>query len=821
LVNTTQPQAARRAWGLTTLLAAAALAMSWPVLDMSSSAPVSALAPTLGLIVGFLVAESCVAHLTVGRQAHSFAFSEIPFVVGLFYFSPTHVVAARLLGTALALGFVRRQPPVKLAFNLAQYAVGSLAAAATWQTVAGTAPGPDRAALAALVATLAMSLISSVALHAVLTLVGAALRPGASVRAAVTGLTTSSANTALALVAINVAHVSWLLLWAVAVIAGFLALAQRSHVMLQKRHDSLQRLNRVSRDLASDLHVDSIVSEMLGGAVNVLDGVSAELELTGDGETADTVLRFDGRTTEVAMDPGSSRAPRQGRLLRRDKTATRLSMPLTAHGRVLGRLSVDSNPALHGFGADEEHLLDALAQQAGVALANGQLADRLREQVAENHYQATHDSLTGLANRLMFERETTSLVRSGRPAAILLFDLDRFKDVNDTLGHAAGDALLQDAGARLTAAIPNAVCVARLGGDEFSVLLATGDADVAAAAANTARLALLEPLDVCSVPVSVDASVGIAMAPDHGDVCDDLLRHADVAMYAAKEGRGAVEVYNASFDHNDATRLSLVADLREAIETGQLSLCYQPKVQLSGSGTSLSVEALVRWTHPTRSVVPPDVFIPVAEQTGVIIALTDYVLDAALRQCRAWLDEGVDASVAVNLSPRVLKDATFVDRLTATLAEHRIPAQRLTLEITENAVMADVDHSIEVLWALRRAGVRLAVDDLGVGQSSLAYLKRLPVHEVKIDKSFVMTMADDVADDAIVCAIIGLAHRLGLSVVAEGVETKLAGDRLVDIGCDVAQGFWYSKPVAAPEARSFFEDAWAAQEPVLALRVAN
>jgi diguanylate cyclase (GGDEF)-like protein len=805
-VSTARFTVSQRAWSVTTLLGATALAVGWPVLSGTSAARFPGMLALLGLVAAFIAAEGCVTHLTVGRQAHSFAFSEIPFVVGLFYFSPLHLVTARLIGTAIALTVVRRQAPMKVGFNLAQYALGSVVAVGVWHVIGGYSAGASRAGAAALGATLAMSALSGLALAIVLSAVGTPRRPGATVRAIVTGLVTASANTALALIAVDVARVSWSLLWAVGVVAGFLALAQRSHVHLQKRHDSLQRLNQVSRGLGHDLRADSIVDELLSGTVNVLDGVAAQVTLAGDDTTPETVWRFDGKSRWEVSAAGTDDAEQ---LTRRRwhhgrRTQARLSVPLSAQGRVLGELTVESNPALRGFGADEEELLDALAQQASGVLANGQLADQLRHQLAENRHLATHDSLTGLANRNQFESQTSALLQAGRPAAVLLFDLDRFKEVNDTLGHAAGDALLQDAGTRLSAAIPAAVCIARLGGDEFTVLLATDDAGVAVAAAQAARRALLQPLDVLSVPVSVDASVGIAIAPEHGAGCDDLLRHADVAMYVAKEGHGSVEVYHADIDHNDAVRLSLVSDLREAIELRHLSVAYQPKVTLDAASESCSVEALVRWNHPTRGMVPPDVFIPVAEQTAVILDLTDYVLQVALQQCRIWLDDGLDISVAVNISPRVLRDPSFSERLVGMLAEHRIPAPRLILEITESAVMADVEHTVVVLWALRQAGVRLAIDDLGVGHSSLAYLKRLPVHEVKIDKSFVMTMTDDPADDAIVCAVIGLAHRLGLSVVAEGVETKLARDRLAEIGCDVAQGYWYSRPVAAAEIRPFF-----------------
>jgi EAL domain-containing protein (putative c-di-GMP-specific phosphodiesterase class I) len=265
-----------------------------------------------------------------------------------------------------------------------------------------------------------------------------------------------------------------------------------------------------------------------------------------------------------------------------------------------------------------------------------------------------------------------------------------------------------------------------------------------------------------------------------------------------------VTVYDDSIDHNDPSRLGLVSELREAISAGGLQLFYQPKIGLGDPAGSVSVEALSRWIHPSRGFIAPDEFIAIAEQTGLIMPLTDWVVTTALTQCRTWLDDGVDVSISVNVSARVLRDPAFPSRLAEALEATRVPASRLTLEITETAIMDDVEHTVDVLWELRRAGVKLSIDDLGVGQSSLAYLKRLPVHEVKIDKSFVMSMVDDPDDDAIVCAVVGLAHRLGMTIVAEGVETERIRDRLVEIECDVAQGFWYSRPMPATDVVSWF-----------------
>jgi EAL domain-containing protein (putative c-di-GMP-specific phosphodiesterase class I) len=326
--------------------------------------------------------------------------------------------------------------------------------------------------------------------------------------------------------------------------------------------------------------------------------------------------------------------------------------------------------------------------------------------------------------------------------------------------------------------------------------------------AEAIRVALIAPLDVIGVTLTADASIGIALAPEHGDDIATLLRRADVAMYEAKDGHAGVAVYSPDRDHHSAARLTLVADLRAAIAEGDLVLAYQPKTS-PGTKEVHGVEALVRWQHPVRGMIPPDDFIGIAEQTGLIAPLTEWVLRTALAQCRRWLEDGLDLGVAVNISPRTLRDPAFTDQLTALLAESKVPAARLTLEITEGALMDDPERAIDVLWELRRAGVRLSVDDLGVGHSSLSYLKRLPVHEIKIDKSFVTRMVDDADDEAIVTAVIAMVHKLGMTVVAEGVEDERTLVRLAELGADIAQGYWMSRPVPAAEIAPWI-DRWTA-----------
>jgi len=780
---------ALRIWSLVVFLAGSAAALwflgpsvPWP------SHPRGGLGVWAAITFAFVVTESYVVHINVGRHAHSFSFTEVATVVGLLLLSPAPLLAARLGGGALALIVVRRQPPQKLALNLAQLAFGMTLGMTVWALVADGNPASQLTWAATLIAVLIVASVSTAAVTAAIWLSGASDALREFGQTLLVDVLTAVTQTAFALVGYNIIRRNWGAVWAVAVVAGYLVLAQRSHVLLEKRHGNLQRLNDVAGRLSRDLHPDTIVNEIVVGAVHTLRGAAAELELVSDDDNP-RHIRYDG-TDADGTDADGAGDPRAG---------SDITAELSAHGRVLGHLRVTGSSFVPTFGDDEKQLLNALAQHASTALTNGRLADELRRQVAENEHQATHDSLTQLPNRLMFERITGAMLRNGRSLAVLLLDLDRFKDVNDTLGHAAGDQLLTDVGTRLRAAIPQALCIARLGGDEFVVVLTDADDVSAVRAAEAAREALLHPLQLNSVDVSVDASIGIAFAPRHGTTCDDLVRHADVAMYASKSSRGMVTVYDDSIDHNDPSRLGLVAELRDAISAGDLQVYYQPKVSLADPSPRLSVEALARWPHPTRGFVPPDEFIAIAEQTGLIAPLTEFVIATALRQCRGWLDDGLDVNVSVNISARMLRDAAFPQHLAAALDVARVPASRVTLEITETAIMEDVEHTVDILWQLRRAGVRLSIDDLGVGQSSLAYLKRLPVHEVKIDKSFVLNMIDDPADDAIVCAVVGLAHRLGMTIVAEGVETELIRDRLREIRCDIAQGYWYSRPIPAAE----------------------
>ena len=417
-------------------------------------------------------------------------------------------------------------------------------------------------------------------------------------------------------------------------------------------------------------------------------------------------------------------------------------------------------------------------------------------------HQATHDTLTGLSNRAeLHEHGARALANAGRDgslAALMLIDLDRFKEVNDTMGHEQGDRLLVDVAARLRQLLRGDDILARLGGDEFAVLAVVPHRGAVGEVATRLHRALALPFDVGGVAIELGASIGIALQPDHGEDVSTLLRHADVAMYEAKRAGSHIETYSTARDPYSAERLKLLGELRHALDHDELVLHFQPKVALS-SGSVIGVEALVRWEHPERGLLGPHEFLGLAERTGLIGDITRWVLDAAVRQCAAWRRAGIELPVAVNLAAANIVDTTLPESVAHILQRWEVPGRLLECEISEDTVMGDPRRAGDVLERLRELGVRLSLDDFGTGHSSLSYLKRLPLDEVKIDRSFVIGMADDPSDAAIVRSTIDLARHLGLEVVAEGVETSEVLDVLAALECDVAQGFLLSRPLPAAE----------------------
>jgi diguanylate cyclase (GGDEF)-like protein len=441
--------------------------------------------------------------------------------------------------------------------------------------------------------------------------------------------------------------------------------------------------------------------------------------------------------------------------------------------------------------------------------------------------QALHDALTGLPNRTLFADRAAQAVRSasraGAQPAVIMLDLDRFKEVNDTLGHHQGDQLLIEVAARIAAVLRPTDTVARLGGDEFAVLLVDGGVQGAHRAAARIAEALEPSFTLDGVAVSVEASLGVSVhdattadsGMDAATRAAELLRHADMAMYDAKLSHTGVSHFRGESEGARPARLALLGELREALNRDELVLHYQPKVA-AGSGQLLGVEALVRWQHPTQGLLPPSEFIPVAEATTLIQRLTMVVVDKALAMSREWLDRGVRMPVAVNVSARSLLDLSFPDAIAAALARAEVPAGLLCLELTESTIMHDPDRALLIMQDLRKIGVRLSVDDFGTGYSSMAYLKILPVDELKVDRSFVSQMNTSIDDTMLVQSAIDLGHNLGMSVVAEGVEDKQTLLALKDLGADVIQGYYLGRPMDEALLQQWVADRTAAEaRPVL------
>lgn len=442
--------------------------------------------------------------------------------------------------------------------------------------------------------------------------------------------------------------------------------------------------------------------------------------------------------------------------------------------------------------------------------AFSEMRNQVRQRQVELEHQATHDALTTLPNRVLLRDRIEHSIKLSRRTqqmfALMVIDLDRFKEVNDTLGHQVGDELLIEVGRRFQSILREIDTVARLGGDEFAVLLPECT-EVDAVQLVNKLLAALEPvIQIGEMQLFINASIGIAFYPEHGMDTQSLLKHADVAMYVAKQNQSRYSLYDPEQDEYSIRQLALISDLRMALEQNDLQLYYQPKIEMLG-GQIIGVEALLRWKHPEFGMIPPPQMIDIAERTGLIRPLTYWVVEQAACQCQAWRTVGHDMHVSVNLSVHTLRDTELVDRVHAVITECGLPPSSLFLEITEGAMMDNPLLAIDALSRLDRMGVNIAVDDFGTGFSSLAYLKQLPVDELKIDKSFIIDMLEDQDDLVIVRSIIDLAHNLGLQVVAEGVETAETNARLHAMGCDIAQGYYFSRPLPADEFEKWLEAA--------------
>lgn len=770
------------------------------------------------MAAGFAVAQRCDFHIHTGRHAQSLNLSEIPLVAGLIMSTPEQLVAALVLGTAV-YGVARRQPPVKLLFNVVQAASEACVALVVYRGVLGPAALlSPRGWLAAFAAALSADLWSHAAVLLAISLANGHVRGRMRSLATAQARIPPFVSTGFALIGAYVTFENpagaWLLLLPVAVFfAGY-----RRQAALREQYANLEALYDFTRHVGSALEDANVAHALLHRAAALLRADRAELVIFGSGgHTVSTSVRSGNPSGMVTTTAALDRLPPQvvvfgqsllvGRHTREPQLLAELERrgarelmmtPVRAGEELIGVLVVtDRLDHVSTFSSNDLRLFEALANHASVALRNDRLVAALRQEAADKEYRSLHDPLTGLANRTTFLDSVQRRLEThwGRGLAVMLIDLDRFKEVNDTLGHSNGDLLLGEVGSRLRRTVGSAGTVSRLGGDEFAVWLPTrGGATEAVELAERVGCALREPFELEGLPIEVSGSVGVAIHPGDGDDASTLLRCADVAMYVAKQGHRGVAVYTAEQNHYSPRRLAVVGELRRAIEDGTLTIYYQPVASLR-TGRIVGCEALVRWVHPRYGLLPPEDFVPVAEHTGLVHTMTRLVLGSALEQIRDWRGRGADLGVAVNVSARTLLEPGFVDTVAGLLASTGVPSSLLTLELTESSVMDDVESSMGTLGRLSDLGVSLAVDDFGTGYSSLSYLSRLPVDMVKIDKSFVQHMASDAGDAMIVRSTIDLARNLGLEVVAEGVEDRVAWERLKGLEADYAQGYLVSKPL--------------------------
>jgi diguanylate cyclase (GGDEF)-like protein len=766
---------------------------------------------------GFLGAELVVVHLRLGRDAYTFSLMEIPLVLGLFFVRPDLLVWCRLAGALLAFVW-QRKALQKAAFNCAMFALETAGAVAIWNAVlAGHQRLSPQAWLATLLAVLFTSALGSTLVSTVIT-ISTGHRPRTAAEVFSLGQLGDLANATCALMAVYILSEDWRAGWLLVVFTAVLVVAYRSYEGARRRSESLEQVNRFTELVGREVQLDAVVHRVMREVRGAFDVEVVQLRLTWPGEPVrDRVLRGETAETEAAplvtlfepyvdrvglLVPRHARSAELAQLVATAQVRDCLAVPLRSERRTLGTLVVaDKLGDVQTFTQTDLSQLQALANHAAVAIDNAARADLIIRQAEEREHRAMHDDLTGLANRRLFGVRLAKAITEAH-AAVVLLDLDSFKQVNDTLGHEVGDRLLCQVAERLVAALAEDTLVARFGGDEFAVLLPGADDLAARSCAGLVRDAMGRPFDLGGLAVAVEASVGVAPAARAADPVS-VLRWADLAMYAAKDTRSGVQVYRPEMDHADSSRLGLLADLRMAVAANALDVHYQPKVDVA-TGRVLGAEALARWQHPSLGPIGPDEFIPLAEQSSLITPLTMLVLRTALRDCETWQQSLGPLSVAVNISPRSLLDPGFVDEVARALAVVAVPASALTLEITETSLMSDPNGSVVALQRLRDLGVLVSVDDLGTGYSSLAYLQRLPVDEVKIDRSFLADFADPQAR-AVVRAIIELGHGLGRKVVAEGIEDEATFLGLRQLGCDTAQGFWLSKPLPCPELTSLVE----------------
>ncbi len=771
--------------------------------------------PFFALVIAFGVAEATALHVEVRKESHSLSLSSIPLMIGVLYTSPALLGLAYLVGSIPALLWIRKSSPIKAAWNACLFFCESALVALIVRSLLGDAlPASAIEWLIPLGAVLAAELMSLLAVPLVIMAVDAKFRPNLFATVGRSQIVAALAGT-FTVTAVSAAV--WdpsMVFFAIVPIIGIGAVLKASGSVSQ-RYQDLQQLHTFTRTLTNErgprtldaglARLVEIMRVRTAGLVVISpdDGEESTIRALMDDTLKDLrpepiagLLRGlleDGGVVQLALD---DHRPDVRTVLRHLAANRLLAVKVLGEVDREGVLFVTDRLGMRSeFTIDEVRLFGSLADTLSSRLSNDHLVERLE-------VQAQHDALTGLPNRLNFEIALTScLSTKDRQGVVLMIDLDRFKEINDSLGHETGDRLLIEVGRRLRKATRSSDMVARFGGDEFAMLLTGRSSDVAgdlARRVSDLHRVLTAKVELDGLTFEIGASIGVSQWPEQGADSASLLHRADTAMYEAKRNQLGVVWYTPALDSDAPRRLDLYLSARAALEEGELYIHLQPKVS-TGDGRITGAEALVRWTHPVHGPISPTEFVPLISQAGLIGKLTRFVIERAAETSVTLRDAGIEIPIAVNLTPRDLLDPSLPDDMAQILADVGVEPGALEVEITEDAMVVDFDTSIMVLSRIRALGVSVAIDDFGTGYSSLQHLHRLPVDHLKIDRSFVSRLAEDDSADAIVRASISLADDLGLRTVAEGIEDVRSFKFVADLGCDEVQGFLVSRPLPAME----------------------
>jgi diguanylate cyclase (GGDEF)-like protein len=814
-----RPRSSEDAWIITAPMALMAVACA-TVTSLLADHPVGRWPQAALFLVLMIAAGLPLLSLVVRRQTLGITVTELPLVLALYFLPPLTVVVIYTLA-ALITHFRQGLSASKIWFNVARAAAGTSLAVLVLQAcppMDGVGPRTWASIFAAVSMVMLVSVTSVVAVHTLL--YGWQTGRGA-LRSARTALLTAGINVSIGLIMLILVRSTWWSLLLLAALGAGLVPVYRSYSQFFSQHRTLTDLYELTRAVVESGQSGTLADALLGRVRALMQAEYATLWLPAQGRHPETLLSArvdDPGLLDVAYIPPAIRQKvRKTRRtvavgrgvttdgeFRADLAEQRVKdavvVPLRSGPVVIGTLEV-ANRLGDGnhFTQADIALFETVAAHAAVALENARLVDRLR-------HDAEHDTLTRLPNRRRITAAVAEAVRIAAPGevvALLLFDVDRLRQVNESLGYAAGDKVLVEVAERLRACSPSSALVGRAGGDEFLVTLRLESTEAALELAGQLREQIRDEMVFDALTLDVDTAVGVAVHPDHGSDAVALLQRVDLAATAAKSVPGSVQLYSPALESRSLRRLGLAGDLRRALDDGELEVYFQPKVTLRDRRL-VGVEGLARWEHPAHGTVAPDDFVAVAEHTGQLGRLTEFVLRESLRQSQEWQPGEQPLAVSVNLAARTLSDQHFPALVGELLEEYGVPPQRLTLEIAEAGVLDGTERPIATLRRLRDLGVRLSVDDFGTGNSSLAQLRRLPVHEVKVDRSFVQGMATDPGDLAIVNAVVTLSQQFGLAVVAEGVESELTLELLQDIGCEIGQGFLFSRPLPYERLKAWF-----------------